>query len=74
MSDKKPGFFEGLMAGLDKSDEPEEELSEDVKCVQEYIRNMELSAEDKGAVASWLLGDAVKSAFADAFKELHIYE
>jgi hypothetical protein len=62
MSDqKKPGFLDGLTRGLEGKEKPS---SDNVEKTKEYLRGRELTAEEKGEVAAWLLGDVLSSGFS----------
>lgn len=63
---KKPGFWEGLFAGMEEKPKGE---SEELKLTKEYIENIELSSEDRVELAGWLAGSVIKSSIASAFED-----
>lgn len=64
---KKPGFFEGLLAGMD---EQEKEVdSPQLAEVKELISSKDLTASERAELAAWLFGDALKSSIISALSD-----
>lgn len=62
MSDKG-GFFEGFLEGLDKHEK--EVDSPQLEEVKNFIRSKELTHSERVGLATWLFGDALKSAIIE---------
>lgn len=67
MSEKKPGFLEGVMAGLEGKNREIE--SPQVTSVKNFVNKLELTAKERGDLAAWLLGEAVRSSIISALED-----
>lgn len=68
MNDKKPGFLEGILKGLDnKSKEVD---SPQVAEVKKLILARDLTAQERGDLAGWLMGESVKDIILSAMGEV----
>lgn len=70
MSDQqKPGFMDGLRAGMDKG-KPEDSAS--VKDIKLYVEkhHPDLSPKDRGYLGAWFLGNALEDILSSGFEDV----
>jgi hypothetical protein len=67
-NEKKPGFLDGLLAGL-AEDHSSEEPSEGVLLALRYIDQLKLTNQEKADLAGTLLADSFKSSIVSALTD-----